>query len=40
MSNSKQAKTQKSKLDQFNLYFEFDRTPREIHKDLKQRTVK
>lgn len=40
MSNSKQAKTHKSKLDQFHLYFEFDRTPREIHHDLKQRTVK
>jgi len=30
----------KSKLENFKLYFEFDKTKRDIKKDLKRRTVK
>ena len=40
MSSSKQQKLQRSKLDKFSLHFEFDKTPGEVHRDLKQRTIK
>lgn len=40
MSNHKEAKSQKSKLDQFQLYFEFDVAPNQVHRQLKKRIVK